>query len=218
MPALEGPMMMNKTLDSLKVTLDPVDPYYVLGEAKDWSYVGQQLVSLAHVFINRSYYDLSGYNRDKLTTFLQGIEWQDAYTPTGDMAAFTIIDIVSSEYITNEAALASSASSAVDNQPVGYPNTLYDMQQIGYGRQRQYQGDANFGGFPHLTGSNVWGTMSATTADKLHITRIVTLGGAAPETIRIPPTNVVTSAIVSGETKEVFLMRQKRSYELKPNT
>jgi hypothetical protein len=67
---------------------------------------------------------------------------------------------------------------------------------------------------PNLHSVNVWGTCSAVTSDKLHITRIVLTSTTPDSTTYVSDTNVVVTIIVAQEKELPFLMRQKRSYEL----
>jgi len=206
---LEGPRVLTKMFDSAHVIRTAEAPYYTL-TGKGWG-----ALDATH-FVSRSYYDLSGYNRDSLTTFFQGVEIQDAYAPTGTMNGFILIELISNERPTDAELLAAGASLAADNQPPGYPRSTTDMQTIVYGRQRQYFLDQQWdtGGFPRMVGLNLWGTNNASTADKIHLTRLLVTTSTAPEAIRIPPSNFVTSVIIGEEKELSFLMRQKRSYEL----
>jgi hypothetical protein len=206
--ALEGPRVMDQMFSRLDVQGLPGAPYYTLTSGDNW----EVLVAGAGetVYVSRKYYDLSGYNRDFLTTFVQGVDVQEGHVPTGDMAAFIVLDLITSEYPTDAEVLVSATN------PPGFPESTSDMSTIIYGRHRQYRTDANIGGFPIVVGASMWGTMPATTADKVHLTRIVITStpAAAPETLAVPPANYVTAAIVSKEAELPFLMRQKRSYEL----
>ena len=71
-----------------------------------------------------------------------------------------------------------------------------------------------------MQGQTTFGTCAATTADKVHLTRVVyVVTGAAGviepgKKIHIPPSNYVSAIIVAKEKELPFLMRQKRSYEL----
>jgi len=206
---LEGPRVLEKMFDGAHVLVNPEEPYYVL-TGNNWGALDD-----TH-FVSRSYYDLSGYNRDSLTSFFQGVDIQDAYAPTGTMNGFILIELISNERPTDAELLAAAASLAADNQPPGYPSSTTDMQTIVYGRQRQYFLDTAWstGGFPRMVGISLWGTNAATTADKIHLTRLLVTTQTAGQQIRIPPSNFVTTIIVAEEKELAFLMRQKRSHEL----
>lgn len=205
--ALEGPRVLGQMFSRLEVQGLPGAPYYTLTSGDNWDVVVGGAVET--IYVSRKYYDLSGYNRDFLTTFFQGVDIQEGHVPTGDMASFIVIDLISSEFPTDAELLVSATN------PPGYPESTSDMSTILYGRHRQYRVDSNVGGFPILVGGSSWGTMPATTADKVHLTRIVvTSTPGAPQTLAIPPANYVCAAMIAKEAELPFLMRQKRSYEL----
>lgn len=205
--ALEGPRVMSQMFSRLDVQGLPGAPYFTLTSGDNWeNLVGDPTSS---VYVSRKYYDLSGYNKDFLTTFVQGVDIQEGHVPTGSMASFIVIDLITSEYPSDAEVLVSATN------PPGFPQSTSDMSTVIYGRHRQYRVDSNVGSFPIMVGASTWGTMPATTADKVHLTRIVvTSTPVAPETLAIPPANYVTAAIISKEAELPFMMRQKRSYEL----
>ena len=206
--ALEGPRILDQMFSRLDVQGLPASPYYTLTSGDNWEVLAAGAGET--VYVSRKYFDLSGYNRDFLTTFFQGVDVQEGHVPTGAMAAFIVIDLITSEYPTDDEVLVSATN------PPGFPESTSDMSTILYGRHRQYRTDANIGGFPIVVGGSSWGTMPATTADKVHLTRVVIAAtpAAAPEALAIPPANYVCAALVAKEKELPFLMRQKRSYEL----
>jgi len=209
---LEGPRVLDKIFGKAVITNDSEDPpstgTTIVGTG--WSQLSQV------VFVRRSYYDLSGYNQDSLTSFISGVDIQEEVGPTGDMHAY-IVDLVTTEFVDSASILAAHFDNALPDDLPGFPVSTYDMSQVIYGRTRAYNPSTNWA--PVTIGEysrSNWGTCSATTADKVHITRILYLDISVPPdgTFSPPPCNYVMAIIVAKEKELSFLMRQKRSYEL----
>jgi hypothetical protein len=166
-------------------------------------------------FANRTYYDLSGYNKSELTAFFQGIDVQEEFAPQGTMQCW-VIDLITTEYVDDDTitnALFETAGLLGDLP--GFPESTYNQEQVIYGRTRSYLTSSIWGGVGEF-GRTRWGTCSASTADKIHITRILYTDPLVPPEaiLSIPPVNYVASIVVIEEKELTFLMRQKRSYEL----
>ena len=162
--------------------------------------------------VQRDYFDLSGYQLEDLSVFFQGIEMQEPLPVLGDGQSPSIIEIISTEYISDAEILATTA---VPMSGPGFSTSTNNMEQIVYGRRRIYYQKAPLTTpvIPFLHSVNTWGTCAATTADKLHITRILH-STSSDATTYVPDVNVVVAIIVAQEETLPFLMRQKRSYEL----
>jgi len=204
---LEGPRVLAKVLTGTTVTND--------GSGLITSVTGQwdQVVGSNNAAVQRTYYDLSGYNMDFLTTFIQGIEIQDPGPLAGNDAANELIEILSTEFISDAEIVAFLAGTGFSGP--GYSLSTNNMDQVIYGRRRTHylHVPPTTPVIPFLHSTNLWGTANAVTSDKVHITRIVTTTTINSET-HVSDTNVVLVAIISKEKELPFLMRQKRSYEL----
>jgi len=206
---LEGPRVLEQMFNALRVTFNPAPPYTIITTGGGWDELAAD--GTTTVFASRKYYDLSGYNRDMLTSFFQGVDIQEAYSVGGTCDNAIIIDLITSERPTTEELLT------VANSPPGFPESTTSMQQVVYGRSRQYVQNTTVTGFLTMTGSGLWGTMAAGTMDKVHLTRVLitSTNPAEPgQTVNCPPADYVTAIVVAGEKELAFLMRQKRSYEL----
>jgi len=203
---LEGPRLLEKMFNTFRATTNPVAPFTTITNGGNWDIISED--GTTAVFASSSYYDLSGYNKDSLTTFFQGTDIQEAYSIGGTVDAAIIIDLITSEKPTNAELLT------VANSPPGFPESTTAMQQVIYGRQRQYVQNSTVTGYMTMTGMGMWGTMAAGTMDKVHLTRILITSTTAPQEVNCPPANYVSMVIVSKEDEVPFLMRQKRSYEL----
>jgi len=204
---IEGPRVMSKILTGTTVTND--------GSALITSVTGRwsQVVGSNNAAVQRNYFDLSGYNLEDLTTFVQGIEIQDPGPLAGNDTADELLEIVSSEFI-SDAEIVAFITGAGFSGP-GYSLSTNNMDQVVYGRRRTYylHVPPTTPIIPFLHSTNMWGTANALTSDKVHITRIL-LTTSINSVTYVSDTNVVMVAIISKEKTLPYLMRQKRSYEL----
>lgn len=209
---LEGPRMLDKTLHGVRISTDP-SGIVTLVEG-NWD-----VLDLQRMAIQRSYFDLSGYNKPGLTIFFQGIDFQYADSPTSDLIApsrLHVYDFITTEYLSDDE-LTTTLHADIKSGP-GFSASTLNMEQVIYGRDRTY----SWPGAPDpgslsipLHSANLWGTCNATTADKLHITRAVVFSGEVPSAdTMVPDVNVVITAIIGKEKRLPYMMRQKRSYEL----
>ena len=208
---LEGPRVMGKTLGYCDIQCGSVEPFPATVSGENWEILENVATP---TYANRSYYDMSGYNMSSLTAFFQAVDIQEVFTPFGS-AACRVVDLVTTEYLTDAELIAAYQYTTGDGDLPGFPKSTYDMEQVVYGRTRTFTSNSAFGDIT-LQGSTMWGTCAASTADKLHITRLVmVLNSAAPDqTVHVPACNYVTGVIISEEAELPFLMRQKRSYEI----
>lgn len=206
----EGPRLLDKLMGKAVITTsdDPSPTSSIVGDG--W----ERLSSI--VYVNRSYFDLSGYNRESLTSFFQGTDIQEEVGPTGDMHAF-IVDLITTEFIDDASIIAAHFENVQPDDLPGFPVSTFDMQQVIFGRTRSYNPSTNWI-TPTVSeySRTTWGTCSATTADKVHLTRIcyIDYNLPVPASFSPPPCNYVSTIIVAKEKELPFLMRQKRSYEL----
>jgi len=203
---LEGPRILTKILTGTHVTND--------GSALIQTVTGQwtQVAGSTNAAVQRSYFDISGYNMDFLTTFVQGVEIQDPGPLAGNDNANELLEILSTEFISDSEIVA--FITGVGFSGPGYSLSSMNMDQVVYGRRRSYTLNNTITPIiPHLHHTAMWGTCNALTSDKLHITRILLTTTVNSDTF-VSDTNVVLVAIISKEKDLPFLMRQKRSYEL----
>jgi len=201
--------MLNKNLQGVSATFDTEGDTIIL-EGNGWS-------QLAHLMlVQRDYFDMSGYNRKSLTTFFQGVEQQYAGPPTNNVATLQILDFVSTEFLTDAELIATLGNVQVLSGP-GFTLSTNNQEQIIYARRRTYTlptGTTTTAVTTPVAHSvDLWGTCSATTADKLHITRVV-ITASGPSALTVSDVNIVVTAIIAEEKDLTFLMRQKRSYEI----
>jgi len=214
---LEGPRLLDRTLDHLDVALgtSPAPTFPAAFTGSNWEVLDAVATP---TFANRSYFDLSGYNIDMLTTFIQQVTIQEAHSVFGTAPCF-VMDMVSTEFIDDTTLLNAFTYTTGDGDPPGFPRSVFNMEQIIYGRMRMYQTSTQWSDLG-LQGVTTWGTGAATSAQKLYCTRVVYVlaPGSSGQTVHLPACNYVVAAIIAKEKELTYLMRQFRSYELAPGT
>lgn len=209
---LEGPRLLAKQLGGAIIeTDDTTAPAVSSVTGANWKRLNNR------AFVNRSYYDLTGYNRYDLTSFFQGVEIQEEFGPNGTLPVW-IIDMLTTEFVDDDTITnALFDNAALLGDLPGFPGSTMNQEQVVYGRNRTFYTSTNYvDNKVSEFARTMWGTCSAATSDKIHLTRIVMLDVTVPAlaTISIPPCNYVTSIVVGKEKELAFMMRQKRSYEL----
>ncbi len=210
---LEGPRVLAKNLTGVSCQTDGDTGFMENFNGQGWEPVG------TFIGVQRTYFDLSGYNRDSLTTFIQGVDFQYAGPPTTSDTFMMVIDLITTERISNAEIIQTYAAPAAPGilTGTGFPESALNQEQVIYARRRAYSQDSTLGAtdLPTLVSTDLWGTCSAATSDKIHITRIL-IGATINKLYNIPPVNVVVAAIIAEEKELAFLARQKRSYEIQP--
>lgn len=208
---LEGPRVLNKILPMFYGTNASAPPFAPVTHD-----TFEDLGTGTYVY--RTYYDLSGYNRKDLTAFFQGIDIQEGTINSTNMFQMNIVDLITTEFMSDAACIQAAAFYSQDGDAPGFPLSVYDLDQVVYGRRRTWaRTNSNQAGeITPLFNVATYGTCAGASADKLHITRIVSIPdpGAADEYFRISPSAYVTAIIVAEEKELAYLMRQKRSYEI----
>lgn len=203
---IEGPRLMDKTLTGAVISTD--ESGIITVEDGEWNGFTTKMA------VQRSYFDLSGYNKPSLTTFFQGIDFQYAAFPTSTDVNTQVYDFITTEFL-SDTELTTVFNATIKSGP-GFAVSTLNMEQIIYARRRSYSwpGVADPGSINiPLHSVDLYGTCNATTADKLHITRVLVFGTAGKEAM-VPDVNVVVTAIIGKEKELPYLMRQKRSFEL----
>jgi len=203
---LEGPRLLDKTLRGVDVSTDGSGIISI--DEGNWEAIGVKTA------VQRSYFDLSGYNKPALTTFFQGIDFQYCAPPTSDDGRLSVFDFITTEFL-SDTELMNTLHATIKSGPGFHASTL-NQEQIIYARHRKF----SWPGLPDplslsipLHGIDIWGTCNASTADKLHITRVLVFSTNGHSAV-VPDVNVVITAIIGKEKELPYLMRQKRSYEL----
>jgi len=204
---LEGPRILDKGFSGGVITNNSPTDVTATGGISKLS---------DNVFVMSSYYDLSGYTLDDLTAFFAGVDIQEEFTPHGTMVSF-IVDMITTHQLTTADIIGAHFTDTTSTLDLpGFNLSTFDMNQVIYARTRTYNTSANW--TPAIIseyGRTQWGTCSASTSEKVYLTRIIytSIPIIAAATLNIPPCNYVTSIIVGREPDLTFMMRQRRSYE-----
>jgi len=215
--------------------LIPGEYFFRTGESpQDWIDQGKggwQIVTADNAgeyAFYRTYFDISGWNREQLTAFITGVSYQESDSwvnpqlTLGSHPSVDTWDIISKSYLPD---------SIVDDQhwvvgsdllgfnPPGMSSSNYDLEEIFDGRFRSFVNDANTANETRMINRTSWGTGDATAGDKIYVTRIIRLSSVqqAGGALSIPPMAIVIPAVVVEEKDLVYLERLRRSYVLGEN-
>jgi len=162
--------------------------------------------------VYRTYFDLEGWTKEELTTFVQGVDIQKSHMPlqvvAGSLTLVQEIDILSTRRITD------AEITAWREYPGFLPSTV-DIMQVVYGETVEYAENATIPGTYVRVNAGTFGTGDPTAMDKLHWTRIYACVNQMSNTgLVIYPTNCVVQAVTAKEKDLVWMERLRRSYVL----
>jgi hypothetical protein len=228
--ALTGRRLMTKEFMNYKWSWDdgpyPGQPLANSFDQNDWVIGGGTQAWLS----SETYIDLSGYNRDDLTTFPNQISIQESGSfrmvedGTSAETGAIVLDIITEEKLPDGGSTKfQEVVTNVLNQEVvpGFHMGPLEFQQIIYGRMRMFGHDntvwtATQGNLT-LLNETQFGSGSPTTAAKLWCTRIVIPLGEyllSGSFVIVPAARYILSATIGKEADLEYLMRLHRSYEL----
>jgi len=213
---LEGPRLLDKLVNACEITMGPLLPSPLpfpahLTSTGSW----EILDNLANpTFVTRSYYDLSGYTHDDLTTFIRSVDIQEGWGPRGS-TNFFVVDLITTENITDAQLVSAAMFTTADGDLPGFPLSEYNMNQVIYGRTREFNA-AIAGAQAQMYSSSFFGTGTASNSKRIYLTRVVYVDPAALglTKVSIPSSDFVTAAMIGKEKELPYLMRLKRSYEI----
>jgi len=215
--SITGPRILDKPLTGCIIsTGEATDGTATLTGGTGWESLDGQ------TFVNRTYFDISGYHLEQLTTFIQAVTVQEEFGPYGLNPSY-IVDIVSIQSLEDIDITNAHITRAVSTHDLpGFPLSLYNMEQVLYARNRNYAPAVAVGVPPvqtlALRDVSTWGTGTASAGAKLYITRIVYTSTNALEHqgVIIPPCNFVVALVVAEEKESSWMMNYRRSYEQEP--
>jgi len=173
----------------------------------------------------RTYFDISGWNKEQLTAFITGVSYQEGCNwqmPNATIGAYPNIetwDIISKSYLSNAILDGDKWLIAADGigwHPPGQADSNYNLEEIFDGRFRSFVNDSTTMFEIRQARQTTWGTGDATAGDKIYITRIVRLTATQTSAgaIIIPPMAIVIPAVLAEEKDLVYMERLRRSYVL----
>ena len=187
--------------------------------------------------VGSTYFDLSGYTRNHLTTYPNRITTQEggSFRMKEDSAhagpppllgspqtGAIVLDLMTEEPLT-EAELAQIAQQVEEKEVApSFADGPLEFQQVIYGRYRMMGHDTTVWtpaqGNLSVINETQFGSGSPTTTDKLWIYRIIVPMGIylidTDDYVIIPPIRYLMSATIDEESDASYMMRQKRSFEL----
>ena len=169
---------------------------------------------------NRTYVDLSGYALDDLTTFLTGVQVQDARTPVaavgaGNLDTIQIYDFLTTRFIKD--------SELVNYLAIpGFQPSTMDLQQVVWGRRLSFATNTTVAGTYINVDSELFGSGNAIASTRLHWTRLLITYPTGPGVtiqVTVYPSNLVCQALTGHEMERVYVNRLARSYtQQRPDT
>jgi len=221
--ALTGERQFHKSFEGANVTNDELLGWRMGIDSDQYRFIDDTNKTLG--FYIEDYFDTSGYTRDYLTTMPIQAQFQEAgYVQFNGSqnARLLIVDFMMTDRIDDLPGFAAKVQS-INSYP-SFPASNYEWEQIIYGRTRQFTGIVQpVAGTQTLQdvftniNDNQFGSLGATTADKIWIYRFVIIQGIPDPTfsvIRTPNFRAVLDANIIEEPTDAYMMRQKRSYEL----
>ena len=194
------------------------EPTPAIGSWSNWHTIGNGKPG----FYNETYLDLSGYERDDLTTVVRSVRVQDpgVHLFQGTDGVFCIYDLLTTERMTT-ADLEVLAENQRNNrqQGPGMAEGPLDRDQIVFGLYRFFSHNTTNVGLPQLmlnARTSRFGSGEPSAVQKLWAYRIVIFfdDPGDGQVCTIPACNFVVNAQIIEESEIPYLMRLKRSYEL----
>lgn len=208
--ALTGSRTLAEMVPAYIATYDT--PGSVFPEQPGWTNSG-----LPNAIMHEGYFDLTGYEIDKLTFVPTGGMVQDPgrfvaeNLPNCDVE---VLDIISTERLDLPTVDAQLLAGTVP----GMLGTTEDWSQIVFGQYRVMSTNQNYISLDIMSvlSAGVFGSAAPSAASRLWIYRIIRINGTKVPTtqLRIPAARFVLPGLVVKEEDLPYMMRLKRSYEI----
>jgi hypothetical protein len=213
--------LLSKQYEALYVQFDDPSNSWNIGGFGGGQYEAISLSSNnVQVVANKGYFDLAGLSMEQKTLFINNISLQLQYPPTGTNGmpgdAFEMITMVSDVPI-----------SSVDIQAgAGWPLGTMSSDNCFLRRVQTWSitsDSGSFGSYFQLVNETVDGMAESTTSDRIYyasyvrllIKRVGPVGTISTiDSVTIPGVRFVIQADAKEEPDFVYLMRQRRAYEL----
>jgi len=172
----------------------------------------------ALIVINRQYIDLSGWSKQELTTFTQGVDIQKERIPAKQLVAIGGLKVQEWDYITTrkiqDDELTLGAFIGTTSMP-GFLKNTFDLMEVIYGERMEYASNTQIPGMYVQISGETFGSGNPTAMDKMHWTRIFKISTPEElESFTIFSANLIVSALTVEEKDLVWMERLRRSYVL----
>ena len=217
--ALENePRVLSKVIPSLvgssaAGTLSFTNAAGVLNNTEGWKIVAINN-STEQAFLWQGYLDLAGYEMEQLTFFINGINIQENQLPSGLGNFIHVSDLITKTPITEAELNLEYYPSQIHYAP-GFGYSRHDMEQVLMGQLRTYYHDQGWtlDNLQMIAGQNRWGEGNSTAANRIYLTRLVTVANDEAA-LQIPNANYQVAGVALEEPDLEYIMRLRRDYEL----
>jgi hypothetical protein len=173
--------------------------------------------------VNRQYIDLSGWSREQLTTFTQGVDFQHSRRPRSTSTGIleiTVVDILTTRRLTDTEVSNWGVIlvPGVSDDIPGFLDSTVDLMEVIYGERTTMVSNntmaPGLAGTVYVTiGSESFGSGNPTAMNRLHWTRMIWANGSGDsESFTIGGTNLIIQAVTAKEKDLVWIERLRRSY------
>lgn len=225
---MEGKHLLREIIPACHLVNDGATPYTYQfgpsGRGSGWEIINNG--SLNAMLVWRGSFDLSGYVLDDLTTFVLGVDFQEANTHlAGNLESTGAVHnwrMLTTRFVGNDDFSPSNFTTAFTmyNAPGMIASTM-NLGDVFSGRYRQLTPDTSVSGLLVQTNAQSWGVGDATAAARIHITYAYLLAGnvATPDppnisTLVVPPQAIAVPILVTKEPDLNYIERLRRSYVL----
>jgi len=211
---LEGPRLLDKLIEACDIDMaeSPApESFPSTITPGQWSILDN---AFNPTYAARSFYDLSGYTHDDLTTFIRSVDIQEGWGPRGT-SDFFVLDLITTEPIDDTTLINAAIYTTGDGDLPGFSKSDFNMNQVIYGRTREFV-KAGSSTIANQYSISFFGTATASNAKRIYLTRVcyVDPTAALGTKVHVPPCAYVTAALIAKEKELPYLMRLKRSYEI----
>ena len=206
------PRILTKTLPGTELTNVGGTLSYT-GEG--WSVVDGN-GSTQKLLVWRGFFDLAGYELERLTFYLKGISIQDNQNFIGANTGTPLVEAVDvlTKTPLSDDDLNHPLTAGTRLYSPGFLDSKQDMSQVLMCRYREFYNNQNWTNptLLQVAFASSWGEGTATAGAKIYITRYILL----PENseVTVPQSVVQLIGIPDREADAEYMMRLKRSYEL----
>jgi len=161
----------------------------------------------------RSYIDLSGWSRESLTTFVQGIDIQKQMIPLKAVGALGMLKIYEFDFITTRRLTDTELSPSNLLDLPGFLHNTVDLMEVVYGERMEYGSNTQIPGSYVQISGETFGSGNPTAMNRLHWTRLVVFDSPTElDAGALFATNLIVQALTVKEKDLVWIERLRRSY------
>ena len=222
---MEGKHLLRELIPATQVVNDDASSYtYEFGVGQGgggWEIVNNGTTRAMLVW--RGSFDLGGYALDDLTTFVLGVDFQEANTHlASNLEATGAIHnwrMLTTREVGDDDFSAGNFTTALTMfNPPGMIASNMDLGDVFSGKYRQLTPDTTANNLLVQTNAQSWGVGDATAANRIHITFAYLLSGnlqaPAASYLVVPPQAIAVPIFVTEEPDLVYIERLRRSYIL----